>query len=380
MKVESKLPWVGTTIFTVMSALANEYGAINLSQGFPNFDCPERLKFLVNEYMQRGLNQYAPMPGVPALRQQIASKIENLYNAPVNPDMEITVTAGATQALFCAIAAFVKPGDEVILIEPAYDSYRPSIEVNGGVAVAYELAAPDFRVDWEALKKLVNRRTRMIIVNNPHNPTGKVFSKDDLLSLQKIAVENDLLVLSDEVYEHLVFDGRQHESVLAYPELFARSLVTFSFGKTFHNTGWKIGYCVAPEPLMREFRKVHQFNVFAVNTPMQYAIADFLEDPQEYLHLPDFYQMKRDYFFAFMRESRFCAVACEGTYFQLFDYSDISDLPDFDFVKKLITDHGVAAIPISVFYSSGRNERIIRLCFAKTEETLRQAGERLRAI
>ena len=380
MKVESKLPWVGTTIFTVMSALANEYGAINLSQGFPNFDCPERLKFLVNEYMQRGLNQYAPMPGVPALRQQIASKIENLYNAPVNPDMEITITAGATQALFCAIAAFVKPGDEVILIEPAYDSYRPSIEVNGGVAVAYELAAPDFRVDWEALKKLVNRRTRMIIVNNPHNPTGKVFSKEDLLNLQKIAVENDLLVLSDEVYEHLVFDGRQHESVLAYPELFARSLVTFSFGKTFHNTGWKIGYCVAPEPLMREFRKVHQFNVFAVNTPMQYAIADFLENPKEYLHLPDFYQMKRDYFFAYMRESRFRAVGCEGTYFQLFDYSDISDLPDFDFVKKLITDHGVAAIPISVFYSSGRNERTIRLCFAKTEETLRQAGERLRAI
>lgn len=380
MKVESKLPWVGTTIFTVMSALANEYGAINLSQGFPNFDCPERLKFLVNEYMQRGLNQYAPMPGVLALRQQIASKIQNLYNAPVNPDMEITITAGATQALFCAIAAFVKPGDEVILIEPAYDSYRPSIEVNGGVAVAYELAAPDFRVDWEALKKLVSSRTRMIIGNNPHNPTGKVFSKEDLLNLQKIAVENDLLVLSDEVYEHLVFDGRQHESALAYPELFARSLVTFSFGKTFHSTGWKIGYCVAPEPLMREFRKVHQFNVFAVNTPMQYAIADFLENPHEYLHLPDFYQMKRDYFFAFMRESRFRAVACEGTYFQLFDYSDISDLPDFDFVKKLITDHGVAAIPISVFYSSGRNERIIRLCFAKTEETLRQAGERLRAI
>ncbi len=220
----------------------------------------------------------------------------------------------------------------------------------------------------------------MIIVNNPHNPTGKVFSKEDLLNLQKIAVENDLLVLSDEVYEHLVFDGRQHESVLAYPELFARSLVTFSFGKTFHNTGWKIGYCVAPEPLMREFRKVHQFNVFAVNTPMQYAIADFLENPKEYLHLPDFYQMKRDYFFAYMRESRFRAVGCEGTYFQLFDYSDISDLPDFDFVKKLITDHGVAAIPISVFYSSGRNERTIRLCFAKTEETLRQAGERLRAI
>ncbi len=380
MQIDSKLPNVGTTIFSVMSALANEHQAINLSQGFPNFDCPEGLKERVNFHMQNGKNQYVPMAGVPLLRERLAQKMEKSYGQPIDPASEITITAGATQALFTAIAAFVRPGDEVILIEPAYDSYRPSIEVVGGVPVVYELTAPDFRINWDDFQQCISERTKMIIINTPHNPIGKVLSEDDLLALQKITNNTDIIVLSDEVYEHLIFDGKAHQSVLRFSELFKRSLIVYSFGKTFHSTGWKMGYCVAPELLMKEFRKVHQFNVFSVNSFVQYGIADFLSNESFYLDLPNFYQQKRDFFQDAMAGSRLRALGSEGTYFQLFDYSSISDEGDLAFAKRMTTEFGVAAIPVSAFYSSGRDEKVIRLCFAKTEEVLKEAGEILRGL
>jgi methionine transaminase len=380
MNVHSKLPQVGTTIFTVMSALANEHGAINLSQGFPNFDCSDRLKALVGKYLQQGYNQYAPMPGIPVLRKVLAEKIEALYGLSVDPDAEITITSGATQALYCAISAFVRPDDEVILIEPAYDCYRPAVEVNGGIAVTYEMTAPDYTVDWHLLERLISWRTRMIVVNTPHNPTGKIFKKTDWQQLQRIAEDRDILVLCDEAYEHLVFDGKQHESLLRHPKVYSRGLAAFSFGKTLHATGWKLGCIVAPPVLTREFRKVHQFNVFSVNTPMQHAIAEFFQTPEEYLQLNDFFQKKRDFFLSATDGSRFRPIHSEGTYFQLLDYSAISDEADTDFVKRMTTEFGVAAIPVSVFCSSGRDDKIIRLCFAKTEETLEKAGALLRKI
>ena len=380
MQLTSKLPNVGTTIFTVMSALANEHGAINLSQGFPNFPSPERLSDLVCQYMKKGYNQYAPMAGVPILREQLAEKAQRLYGASIDPNTEITITAGATQAIFTAIAAFVSSGDEVILIEPAYDSYRPSIEVNGGVPVSYKLSAPDYRVDWLALGRLVTARTRMIIINTPHNPTGTILKAEDLQALEKLTAGTDILVLSDEVYEHLIYDGQPHQSVLRYPGLWERSLATYSFGKTFHNTGWKIGYCLAPAHLTAEFRKVHQFNVFSVNTPMQYALADYLADPETYLTLNDFFQKKRDFFLNTMQGSRLRPLRCEGTYFYLFDYSAISDEPDRTFAERMTTEWGVAAIPVSAFYANGCEDKVIRLCFAKTEETLERAGELLRKM
>lgn len=378
MLIESKLPKVGTNIFTVMSALANEYGAINLAQGFPNFASSPRLIALVNEYMQKGLNQYAPMAGVPLLRERIAAKIERMYGIGVDPDKEITITAGGTQALFCAIAAFVKSGDEVILLEPAYDSYGPSVALCGGVPVSYALPAPHYQPDWSEIGKLVNAKTRMIVINTPHNPTGCTLKAADMDALDQLTAGTDILVLSDEVYEHLIYDGQSHQSVLKYPGLRERSLAVYSFGKTFHNTGWKTGYCVAPPELTTEFRKVHQFNVFAVNTPIQYALADFLADPEEYLSLPDFYQHKRDFFQSAMSGSRFRPLPSEGTYFQLYDYSAISDEPDTVFVKRMIAEWGVAAIPVSVFNSQGQDDKVIRLCFAKTEETLEKAAELLR--
>ncbi len=380
MQIQSKLPQVGTTIFTVMSALANKHGAINLSQGFPNFDCPNRLKKLVSHYMNKGFNQYAPMAGVPVLRHRLSEKIERLYRTAIHPDTEITVTAGATQALFTAISAFVKPGDEVLLIEPAYDCYRPAVELNGGIPVAYESSAPDYSIDWQLLRKRITSKTRMIVINNPQNPTGKIFKKEDLEELQNLTTGTDILVLSDEVYEHLVYDGLAHQSIFRFPKLLERSLVTFSFGKTFHNTGWKMGYCVAPEYLMSEFRKVHQFNVFSVNTPIQYALADFLEDPAEYLELNAFYQRKRDFFLEVLKGSRLKPVGCEGTYFQLFDYREISDEKDTNFANRMTIEFGVAAIPVSAFFSSGKDEKIIRLCFAKTEDLLEKAGKLLRKI
>ncbi|MCB0569955.1 MAG: methionine aminotransferase [Phaeodactylibacter sp.] len=378
--ISSKLPQVGTTIFTVMSALAHEHGAINLSQGFPNFPSPKVLNELVCQYMARGFNQYAPMAGVPLLRQRLASKAEALYGLAVDPDTEVAITAGATQAIFTAISAFVRPGDEVILLEPAYDSYRPSVEVNGGIAIAHDLKAPDYRPDWAAIKALITPRTRLIVINSPHNPSGTTLKAEDLQALSDITKDTDILVLSDEVYEHLVYDGKAHQSVLRFPELWQRSLAVYSFGKTFHNTGWKIGYCIAPEYLMSEFRKVHQFNVFSVNTPMQHALADYMEQADTYLSLPAFYQQKRDFFLDAISGSHLRPLPCEGTYFCTFDYSAISQEADTAFAKRMTQEYGVAAIPVSVFYSDGRDDKIIRLCFAKTEETLEQAGALLRKI
>jgi methionine aminotransferase len=380
MHIKSKLPNVGTTIFTVMSGLANQVGAINLSQGFPNFNPSERLQRLVTEHMAKGANQYSPMPGILPLRERIAEKINRMYGATVDPETEITITAGGTQAIFCAIAAFVGPGDEVILLEPCYDSYRPSVETVGGVAVTYSLSAPDYRVDWEEVKKLITPRTRMLCINTPQNPTGTILRESDMLKIQEILRGTEVILMSDEVYEHLIYDGEPHASALRYPELYARTLAIYSFGKTYHNTGWKTGYCVAPPELTREFRKVHQFNVFSANHPMQAAFADFMADPAEYMGLPEFYQQKRDFFLQAMSATRFKPLPCAGTYFQLFDYSDITDESDLAFCKRLTTEYGVAAIPVSSFYSDLKDEKVIRLCFAKTEDLLAQAGERLSKV
>ncbi|MDZ7879105.1 MAG: methionine aminotransferase [Saprospiraceae bacterium] len=383
----SKFPNVGTTIFTVMSALAEQHKAINLSQGFPNFDCSESLQELVHTHMKNGANQYAPMAGLMRLREVLAQKVEKMYVRPTNPDTEITITVGGAQGLFTAIGAFVRPKDEVIVIEPAYDSYVPSIETFGGKVVPYVLSPPQYKIDWAAFEQLITPKTKMIVINTPHNPTGKILNMEDLAHLAKITEGSNIIVLSDEVYEHLIFDGAQHASVLRFPELAARSLSVFSFGKTFHATGWRMGYVVAPEVLMREFRKVHQFNVFSVNTPMQHAFADFLEDENNYLTLPSFYQAKRDFFLDKMKNSRLHPLESEGTYFQLFDYSDVSDMKDTDFCRFLTTEIGVAAIPVSVFYSKNNKtkrpsklsetSKIIRLCFAKTEETLAAAALKL---
>lgn len=380
MQVSSKLPKVGTTIFSVMSALAREHDAINLSQGFPNFSSPQRLTDLVCHYLQEGYNQYAPMPGLPELREQIARKAERMYGISVDPKDEITVTAGATQAIYCAIAAFVRPGDEVVLLEPAYDCYQPAVEVNGGKPVIYELQPPNYKVDWNQIQSLISPATRMIIINTPHNPTGTTLKPADMIALQQLCADTDILVLSDEVYEHLIYDGQEHQSVLRYADLRQRSLAAFSFGKTFHNTGWKIGYCIAPPALTTEFRKVHQYNTFAVHRPTQHALADYLEDASTYRSLPAFYQEKRDLLLDVLEATNFKPLPCEGTYFCNFDYSEISDMPDAEFTRYLITEHGLAAIPVSAFYSSGKDERVIRLCFAKTEATLRAAGEALAKV
>ncbi|MCB0528076.1 MAG: aminotransferase class I/II-fold pyridoxal phosphate-dependent enzyme, partial [Saprospiraceae bacterium] len=354
--------------------------AINLSQGFPNFNPSERLQRLVTEHMARGDNQYSPMPGVPLLRTRIAEKIERMYGVQVDPETEITVTAGGTQAIFCAIAAFVRPGDEVILLEPCYDSYRPSVETVGGVPVIHSLSAPDYRVDWAAVARLITPRTRMLCINTPQNPTGTILRDADMQAINDMLRGTDVLLMSDEVYEHLIYDGEPHASALCYPDLYARTLAIYSFGKTYHNTGWKTGYCVAPPDLTREFRKVHQFNVFSANHPMQAAFADFMADPAEYLGLPDFYQQKRDFFIQAMSGTRFRPLPCKGTYFQLFDYSEISNEPDLAFCKRLTTEYGVAAIPVSSFHSDGRDDRVIRFCFAKTEDLLEKAGKLLERV
>ncbi len=377
----SKLPHVGTTIFSVMSALAQAHGAINLAQGFPEYSSDPELMNLVTTAMRAGHNQYAPMPGLPLLRERIAEKIARNYSCVLDSDQEITITAGATQSLFTAVGAFVRPGDEVILLEPAYDAYRPAVEVFGGVPVPVRLFPPLFKVDWDAVAAAISPRTRMIVVNTPHNPTGSVFSPGDLDALHRLTANTDILILSDEVYEHLVFEESiGHQTVLSHQGLRERSMAVYSFGKTFHNTGWKIGYCIASPDLSREFRKVHQYNVFAVNTPMQHAFAAYLENPQTYQNLPSFYLQKRDFFLEAMQGSRLKALPCAGTYFALFDYSAVSDEPDIVFAQRLTIEHGVAAIPVSVFYSNGEDARLIRLCFAKSEATLAQAGELLRAI
>lgn len=377
----SKLPRVGTTIFTVMSRLAQEYGAINLSQGFPDFDPPARLVELVTQKMREGVNQYAPMAGWPPLLQAIAAKVEALYGRRMVGDAEVTVTSGATEALFCAIHAVVRPGDEVIVLEPAYDSYEPAVELAGGRVVRVPLQRPSFGVDWQRVRDAMTARTRLLVVNTPHNPTGAVFSDADLDALGEVLRDSSALVLADEVYEHIVFGGRRHAGLLGRPELAERSFVVSSFGKTFHCTGWKIGYCVAPPALTSEFRKVHQFVQFAVATPMQAGLAEFLtESPGHALGLAAFYEPRRDHFCRLLERTPLAFVPAAGTYFQLADYSRVSDLPDVEFARWLAREVGVAAIPVSVFSASPSSERLVRFCFAKCEATLDAAGERLSVL
>jgi methionine aminotransferase len=374
--IQSKLPRVGTTIFTVMSALAAERGAVNLGQGFPDFDCDPLLVDAVADAMRSGLNQYPPMAGVPALRRAIADKVERLYGLPCDPDTDVTVTAGATQAILTAVLAIVRPGDEVIVIEPVYDSYIPNIELAGGIPVLVPMT-DDFRVDWDRVGAAVTPRTRAILVNSPHNPSGMTLSDADMRRLERLAVGHDLFVICDEVYEHMVYDAQPHRSALRYPALAARSFAISSFGKTYHVTGWKVAYCVAPAALSAEFRKVHQFNVFTVNTPVQHGLAAYMSEPSRYLGLGAFYQHKRDLFRAGLAATRFRLFPSEGTFFQLVDYTAISDLPEADFAKWLTTEIGVAAIPLSAFYDQPVEHGIVRFCFAKKDETLGLALERL---
>ena len=375
----SKLPDVGTTIFTVMSQLAADHLAVDLSQGFPDFSAPAALLDRVSHHLQAGHNQYAPMAGLPALRDQIARKTEQLYGRSTDPDSEVTVTSGATEALFAAIEAFVHPGDEVIVFDPAYDSYDPAIRLAGGQARHLPLTDGDFSIDWQRVHDSLGPRTRMLIVNNPHNPTGAVLTDRDIAALAELLDRHDLLVLADEVYEHMVYDGRKHLSLLRYPDIAARSLTVSSFGKTYHATGWKIGYVVAPPELTLEFRRIHQFVQFCVATPLQHALADFLaSDPQHYLELAGFYQAKRDRFCALMENSGFHLQPSAGTYFQLADYAGLSELGDVEFSRELTTRHGVGCIPVSVFQAEvPAEQRLLRFCFAKHDETLAQAAERL---
>ena len=373
----SKLPNVGTTIFSVMTRLAVESGAINLAQGFPDFQADPALFAAAMRAMQGGANQYAPMAGMPALRTAIAGKVAACYGVVYDVEDEITVTAGATQALFTAIAAFVRPGDEVIVFAPVYDSYIPAIETVGGRAVPVALDFPDYAPDWARVRARITPRTRMIIVNSPHNPTGSVLSPADLDALADLARGNDLIVLADEVYEHIVFEGARHVSVAAHPELAARSVIVSSFGKTYHVTGWKVGYTLAPRALMAEFRKVHQFNVFSVNTPCQLALADYMGDAGRHEGLAAFYQQKRDFFREQLAGSRFELLPCRGAYFQLARYDRISNMPDREFAEWLTRSAGVAAIPVSAFHPDGRDDHVVRFCFAKQESTLAAAGERL---
>ena len=377
----TKLPKVGTTIFSVMSQMAAEHNAINLSQGFPDFDGPSALLEAVGRYIAQGANQYAPMTGVPALREQIAQKVALLYGREVSVDHEITVTSGATEALFAAIAAVVRADDEVIIFDPAYDSYEPAIELNGAKAVRLQLQAPDFRVNWDEVSAQITDKTRLIILNSPHNPTGTTLGADDLERLAELVEGTDILLLGDEVYEHIVFDNAPHHSLLTHAQLYERSFVVSSFGKTYHTTGWKVGYCVAPPALSVELRKVHQYLTFSTSTPMQLALADIMRDePQHVSELPAFYQHKRDLFCDLIQPSRFKFTPTSGTYFQCVDYSAISDLPDVEFCKWLIEKAGVAAIPVSVFCEAPPAIRLVRFCFAKSDETLRAAAERICAI
>lgn len=378
--IVSKLPKSGSSIFSVMSALANETGAINLSQGYPDFDCDPQLIELVCEAMHNSHNQYAPMPGLLSLREEITKKTEKLHGTVYNPETEVTITAGATQAIFTAICASVQPNDEVIIFEPAYDSYAPVVKMMGGVVKYMELEPPDYAINWEMVKKLISARTRMIILNTPHNPTGSILSETDIQELTALVKNQDILILSDEVYEHIIFDGLKHHSMARYPELAQRSFIVASFGKLCHATGWKMGYCMAPANLMNEFRKIHQFQVFSVNTPIQYALVKFLKDENHYLNLGSFFQQKRDYFRNAMAETRFKLLACHGSYFQSVKYDDISEERDVSFAQQLTTGFGVASIPTSAFYSKGTDHQILRFCFAKKQETIDKAVEQLRKV
>lgn len=375
--VTTKLPSVGTTIFTVMSALATETGAVNLGQGFPDFECDPKLVNAVTDAMTRGLNQYPPMTGVPGLREAVGDKIATLYGHRYDPATEVTITAGATQAIITAILAVVRPGDEVIVLEPCYDSYVPNIELAGGVVVRVPLVPGTFRPDFDRIAAALSPRTRAIIINSPHNPSATVWTRDEMLRLQDLLAPTDTLVISDEVYEHMVFDGQLHQSAARFPALAARSFIVSSFGKTYHVTGWKVGYVAAPAPLTAEFRKVHQFNVFTVNTPVQHGLAAYMANPQPYLQLPAFYQRKRDLFREGLARTRLRLLPSEGTYFQCADISTVSDLSEAEFCLWLTREIGVAAIPLSAFYGNGFDQRVVRFCFAKRDETLRSALDRL---
>lgn len=380
MNIESRLPDISTSIFAIMSKMAADHGAINLSQGFPDFSVDPVIIDLIHQYMKAGHNQYAPMPGAPALRNVIAEVISKTYNHQLNPETEITISAGATEALYASIAAFVHPGDEVIVFDPAYDSYNPAIRLNGGVPVHINLKYPDFSIDWEEVKSCITSRTRMIMVNTPQNPSGAVLVADDLKQLEQLAAEHDLIVLSDEVYERIIFDNIRHESVLHYPNLSKRSIAVFSFGKTFHATGWKVGYAIAPEALTREIRKTHQFITFSVNTPVQLALAEYMQTPAHYENLGSFYQQKRDYFLHGIKGSSFEPMPCHGSYFQSLSYKNISSLPDRQMAEELTVKHKVASVPVSVFYNDKTDNKLLRFCFAKSEQTLDQAMEILRKI
>jgi methionine aminotransferase len=378
--IHSRLPRVGTTIFTVMSALAQEHGAVNLGQGFPDFDCDPALLQLVSDAMREGLNQYPPMAGVPQLRQAMSDKILALYGRHYDPATEITVTAGATQAILTAVLACVHPGDEVIVLEPCYDSYGPNIELAGGRVVRVPLTPGSFRPDFQRLAAAMTPRTRLMIINSPHNPSATVWTQEEMSQLAQLLAPTDVLLISDEVYEHMVFEGSSHVSAASVPALAERSFVVSSFGKTYHVTGWKVGTVLAPAALMAEFRKVHQFNVFTVNTPMQHALARYMADPGPYRDLPAFYQRKRDLFCAGLKQTRLRVLPSQGSYFQLVDYSEVSDLPEADFCQWLTRELGVAAIPLSVFYDQGFEQRLARLCFAKQDSTLQTALQRLQKL
>ena len=377
MMLQSKLPNVGTTIFATMSALATEHHAVNLGQGFPDFPMSEELTSLVTQAMKNNFNQYAPMPGWMPLREAIAEKVNFLYGATVNPDTEITITPGGTYAIYSALTAILHPGDEVIMFEPAYDSYIPNIEVNGGKVVSIPLVYPDYHIDWNAVRAAITPRTRAIFINSPHNPTGAVIGPNDIEELRNIVVGTNILILSDEVYEHLIFDNIPHQSILRYPDLLARSFVCFSFGKVYNCTGWKLGYCIAPAPLMKEFRKIHQFNAFCCFTPTQVALAEFLKNRDAYLGLSAFMQEKRDLFIDLMKATRFELLTSHGSYFIGAKYDRISEEGDRDFAIRLTKEAGVTTIPVSAFYANGKDDKVLRFCFSKKQETLEQAVERL---
>lgn len=380
MQINSKLPQVGTTIFTVMSALATEHKAVNLGQGFPDFPMNSELTGLVNAAMQNGYNQYAPMPGWMPLKEVLAAKVNELYGAAVHPDTEITITPGGTYAIYTALTTILEPGDEVIVFEPAYDSYIPNVEINGARAIRINLRLPDYKIDWPAVKQHISPRTKAIIINSPHNPTGAILGANDIEQLRSVVKGTGIFIISDEVYEHLIFDGQPHLSMLRYPDLLERSFVCFSFGKVYHCTGWKLGYCISPAPLMKEFRKVHQFNCFTCHTPSQVGLAAFLKNKDAYLTLGSFLQEKRDYFIQLMKQTKFELLPSSGSYFICGTYKHISEEPDKDMAIRLTREAGVATIPVSAFYQDGKDDHVLRFCFAKKKETLEAAVEKLAKV
>ena len=380
MKIHDKLPNAGTTIFTTMSLLATEYKAINLGQGFPDYPMNAALIELVNKAMKSGYNQYASMSGLPLLRERIAEKIQYLYSTNIDPETEITITPGGTYAIYTALTTVLQAGDEVIVFEPAYDSYIPTIEVNSAVPVLIPLPYPDYAIDWNLVKQKITPKTKMIMLNTPHNPTGAVLSKNDIEELRAIVKDTNIFILSDEVYEHLIFDGKKHESILRYPDLYERSFVCFSFGKVYDCTGWKMGYCVAPHELTKAFRKVHQFNAFSCNTPVQHALAEFIQQKENYMQLGSLVQQKRDLFKTLMQQTKFKPLPSYGSYFQLYSYEDISEETEMDFAIRLIKWYGVATIPTSAFYKNGKENKVLRFCFSKTADTLQMAAERLMKV